>query len=157
MLIPVISIALVLTFVSLVLAASLAGLFFAFSMSVIGGLNELGADAASAAMRSINRRILNPWLFLTFLGTPLSALAAGIMTTIAGRDGFWLYLAAGVSFVGSFLVTAAVNVPMNNALEAGTLSWSDYAPRWTAWNTFRTLASLAVVALLGVALFLWRG
>src|SRR5690606_10268618 len=134
------AVALVLAFLALVLGAALAGLFFAFSMSVMRGLGDEGADAAASAMRSINRRILNPWLFLTFLGTPLAALAAGIVATLDGRDGTWLYLAAAVSFLGSFVITAAVNVPLNNALAARTISWADYARRWTPWNTVRTLA-----------------
>lgn len=140
---------------SLVLAALLAGLFFAFSMSVMRGLDTLGADAAASAMRSINRRILNPWLFLVFLGTPLSALAAGIVAGPAGEDGTWLFAAAALSFLGSFVITAAFNVPMNNALESGAITWTDYARRWTAWNTVRAIASAGTVALIGIALLTW--
>jgi uncharacterized membrane protein len=147
--------ALGLAFVSLALAALLAGLFFAFSMSVMRALDALGPDAAADAMRSINRRILNPLLFLVFLGTPLTAVAAGLVAQTAGLDGLWCFAAAAASFAGSFIVTSAVNVPMNNALEARTMSWPDYAPRWTAWNTVRTIASTASVLCLGASLLSW--
>ena len=147
--------ALGLTFLALALGAALAGLFFSFSMSVMRGLDELGPQAAASAMRSINRRILNPWLFLAFIGTPLAAAAAGVVALFSGHDALWLFLAAGVSIAGSFVVTSAINVPMNDALESGALDWAGYAPRWTAWNTVRTAASLVVVLLLGCALLTW--
>ncbi|SVB56547.1 uncharacterized protein METZ01_LOCUS209401 [marine metagenome] len=51
--------------------------------------------------------------------------------------------------VGSLLVTAAFNVPLNNALAAAnpeTLDseplWADYLRKWTAWNHVRTIAAI---------------
>lgn len=141
---------LVLPLAALVLHGALAGLFYAFSMSVMPGLRAVGPEQAGAAMRSINRKILNPWLYVVFLGAPVAALAAGVVG--GGPAAVWFYAAAGVNAVGSFLVTAAINVPMNNALEAGTMAWQEYAPRWTGWNTVRAAASLLGLALVGIGL-----
>ena len=54
--------------------------------------------------------------------------------------------------IGSFLITMAINVPMNNAVDAGTMAWKDYAPRWTAWNTVRAVACFISLVLVGIGL-----
>jgi uncharacterized membrane protein len=141
---------LILTLVTLALHGLLAGLYYAFSMSIIPALNALDPDQAEAAMRSVNRKILNPWLFIAFLGAPIAALVAGFLAD--GPAATWLFAAAGVSFAGSFLVTMTLNVPMNNAVDAGTLPWKRYSPRWTAWNTVRAVASTVSLVLVGLAL-----
>ncbi|MEV4170488.1 anthrone oxygenase family protein [Nonomuraea sp. NPDC049709] len=141
---------LVMALVTLLLHGALTGLFYTFSMSVMPGLNAIDPDQAEAAMRSINRKILNPWLYLAFLGSPIAALVTGFLADAPAA--IWFFAAAGVSFVGSFLVTMVINVPMNNALDAGTMSWKDYSPRWTAFNTLRAVASAAGLVLVGVAL-----
>ncbi|MFB4283205.1 MULTISPECIES: anthrone oxygenase family protein [unclassified Nonomuraea] len=141
---------LVMALVTLLLHGALTGLFYTFSMSVMPGLNAVDPDQAEAAMRSINRKILNPWLYLAFLGSPIAALVTGFLADAPAA--IWFFAAAGVSFVGSFLVTMVINVPMNNALDAGTMSWKDYSPRWTAFNTLRAVASAAGLVLVGVAL-----
>ena len=53
----------------------------------------------------------------------------------------------------------AVNVPMNNALDAidpdddqGTSYWRTYLQRWTAWNHVRALAGTAASVVLVVSL-----
>ncbi|NJP93637.1 DUF1772 domain-containing protein [Nonomuraea sp. FMUSA5-5] len=141
---------LALALITLLLHGALTGLFYTFSMSVMPGLNAIDPAQAEAAMRSINRKILNPWLYLAFLGSPLAALVAGILAN--GPAALWFFAAAAVSFVGSFLVTVVINVPMNNALDAGSMSFKDYSPRWTAFNTLRAVASAAGLVLVGVGL-----
>jgi uncharacterized membrane protein len=56
--------------------------------------------------------------------------------------------------VGTFAITAAVHVPMNNALAAvaansaeGATLWHRYLVRWTASNHARTISALLAVAL----------
>ncbi|TDD13028.1 DUF1772 domain-containing protein [Nonomuraea diastatica] len=141
---------LLLALITLVLHGALTGLFYSFSMSIMPALDAIDTAPAEVAMRSINLKIQNGWLFLVFLGSPLAALVAGFLAD--GMAAIWFFAAAGVSFVGSFLVTMALNVPMNNAQVAGTLSFKDYSPRWTALNTLRTVASAAALVLVGLAL-----
>ena len=66
-------------------------------------------------------------------------------------------LGAGLVYlVGCFGATVVFNVPMNEALAGMDLSseatrhyWSDtYLPRWTFWNTVRTLACGLSAAML---------
>ena len=77
------------------------------------------------------------------------------------RDTATLVAAAGLVYlVGCFGVTVVFNVPMNEALAGMDLSqeatrtyWSGtYVPRWTFWNTVRTVACGVAAALLLVAL-----
>ncbi|MER6512111.1 anthrone oxygenase family protein [Nonomuraea sp. NPDC001636] len=142
---------------ALVLNGLMAGVFFAFSTSVMPGLDAVGEEDAAAAMRSMNRKILNPGFLSTFTLAPVASLLAGVFLLIGGDGGpaVLAFAAAVVYFLGSIAVTAAINVPMNNALEAGDLAWQAYAPRWTRWNTLRGWASALAVALLGVALYVW--
>jgi len=68
-----------------------------------------------------------------------------------------LILIAGLVYlIGCFGVTVFFNVPMNEALAGMDLSqdatrayWTDtYLPRWTFWNTVRTVACGVSAALL---------
>lgn len=152
--------------VSLVLTAAVSGVFFAFSNSVVPGLDAVRPEQAITAMTSINRVILNPLFLATFVGPPIAAVLAGILIMIeGGTAGGLLFLAAAVVYVAACVApTAAVNVPLNNALDTGTIptdpaevgrTWTDYSGRWKRWNHWRAVGSLVAVALSGVALLVW--
>lgn len=156
--------ALTLTLISLVLASAIAGFFYAYSVSVMPGLNDSAPEAAVRAMQGINRMVRNPVFFVTFFLTPAFTLVAAALAARSGARTAALALAgaAAVYLVGAVAPTAAVNVPMNRDL-AGVSGaetdararaiWSGYAPRWTGWNHLRTAASSASLVLVGLALF----
>ena len=139
----------------------IGGLFFAFSVSVMGGLARIQPAEGIAAMQSINRVILNPVFFLAFFGTALACLV------IAGAS-LWNWSAAGAGYalagaavylVGSIAVTIVFNVPLNNALDAtsastseGAAVWAHYLATWVPWNHVRTVACPAASALLTMAI-----
>ncbi|KAB8188640.1 DUF1772 domain-containing protein [Nonomuraea phyllanthi] len=143
---------------ALVLNGLMAGIYFAFSTAVMPALDAVGEEPAAAAMRSVNRKILNPRFLPTFTLSPVAALVAGVLLLVAGAvlPGALAVAAAVAGFLGSIGVTAAVNVPLNNALDAGEVGWPGYAPRWTRWNSVRGWACALAVALLGAALYLWE-
>jgi uncharacterized membrane protein len=152
--------------VSLVLTATVSGVFFTFSNSIMPGLDAVRPEQAITAMTSINRKILNPLFLTTFVGPPVAALLAGILIMIAGGSvGGLLYIGAAVIYVtGCIAPTAAVNVPLNNGLDTGQIpadadeagrTWTDYSTRWTRWNHWRAAGSVVAVALSGVALLVW--
>ena len=60
----------------------MAGLFFAFSVSVMKALARLSSAEGIAAMQSINVAIINPVFVAAFFGTA-AALAAAASLTIA--------------------------------------------------------------------------
>ncbi|GAA3474660.1 anthrone oxygenase family protein [Nonomuraea roseola] len=146
---------------SVLLLGAMAGLFFAFSTSVIPGLDAIEPERAVAAMRSANRKILNPLFLPAFLAANVAPLVTGVLLLTQGRSsaGIAFLVAGGVYVVGAFVVTMAINVPMNNALEAGTgpaeRLWADYSPGWQRWNVIRGLASLLALGVAAAGLLMW--
>ncbi|MFB4195788.1 anthrone oxygenase family protein [Streptomyces carpaticus] len=151
---------------TLLTAACMTGVFFAFSVAVMPGLNAVDPVQSVTAMRSINARILNPLFLGAFVGVPLLAAGGGTLLLLTGERGaaLALFAAAGVYLLGAFAPTALVNVPLNDLLAAaGTPGsaeeaarlWAGYAPRWTAWNTVRAVFSALTVLLTALALYLW--
>ncbi|MEU6787215.1 anthrone oxygenase family protein [Nonomuraea angiospora] len=144
---------------ALVLNGLMAGVYFAFSTAVMPGLDAVDKEQAAAVMRSINRKILNPAFLSTFTLAPLLALIAGILLFVTGSGslpGILAVAGAVVAFAGSIMVTRVVNIPLNNAIDAGEADWADHSPRWTRFNTVRGWACVLTVVLLGVALYVWE-
>jgi uncharacterized membrane protein len=147
----------------LLACAVMAGFFYAYSVSVMPGLAAVGDPlVAIRAMQGINAAIRTPVFALAFfgaLGVPLLAAAAALAGPRRGAVAA-LALAGALAYgLGAFAVTLAVNVPLNEALAAATPTpgtaagiWGGYAPRWTAWNHLRTLASILSCALMAAAL-----
>lgn len=143
--------------------ALITGLFYAYTCSVIPGLHPLPDGAYLAAMQSINRAILNPVFFLSFLGTllllPLSTwLAYGQSNRLCFG---LLFLASGIYILGVIGVTLGGNVPLNDALDAVALTKASsselarlrtaFEPAWTRWHTIRTVACLVTLILVIVS------
>ncbi|WP_332643194.1 anthrone oxygenase family protein [Aeromicrobium sp.] len=144
--------------VLLVAATSLtglsAGLFATFSYAVMPGLRRSEDDALVSAMRGINIAIINPVFALVFVGSFIASVAA----LIAGWDDParpWIIAGLAAYVVGGFVVTGAVNVPLNDALESGTGSSASlresFEARWVRWNHVRSVLTVAAFVCLVVA------
>jgi uncharacterized membrane protein len=141
-----------------------AGVLYAYAVSVNPGLAVQPDESYVATMQAINEKIQNPLFFLSFFGAilfSLAALAAHYPRPRSGR--FWLIVLACVLYIGGgFLLTAFVNVPMNNHLAAVdpdaparilTRARNAYEGPWGFWNGVRTVFStLAFLALIGACL-----
>lgn len=147
--------------IPLVLYGLMAGFFYAYSVSVMPGLNDTPPDAAITAMQGINRAVRNPIFFTSFFLTPLFSLIAGVVLYRWDfrNSSVYLLLATLVYSAGVLLPTGAVNVPMNNALALVDVTqnsdqlatiWTSYASKWTLWNNIRGL--LCLIAFLLTAL-----
>ena len=139
----------------------IAGVFFAFSSFVMRALGRLHASGGIAAMQSINVAVLNPVFLGTFVGTALVCVFAMIAALLTWHDHQSVcMLVGGVLYLaGTFLVTIAFNVPLNNELAVvtpqdneGANVWANYRVKWTAWNHVRTAAALAAAASFTLAL-----
>ena len=128
----------------------MAGVFLAFSVSVMAGLGRLPPSEGAGAMRAINVAILNPLFLAVYVGTALVGAALVVAVAVTGGPAV-AAVGAGL-YLGAFGVTTVVNVPMNNALAAAGSDgvWENYLVRWTRWNHLRTAASTAALALLVV-------
>ena len=141
--------------------ALVGGIFFAFSSFVMPALGRIPAEEGIHAMQRINIDVYHWTFMLAFMGTPLACVATGIQAIRGPHDQAALYAILGcvVYLLGNFIVTAAGNVPLNNALAsvgADTIDavdrWSRYLVAWTRWNHVRTVASMIASALFLVAL-----
>ena len=162
--------AVALGFASVLLAGATAGVYLAFSISVMPALDAAPPASAIASMQAINRRIQNPVFFAAFFGVPVAAGLSGALFLSLDRAmaGGAMLAAAAVYLLGSLLPTIAVNVPLNNRLdkvdaqgkgEADTATgalWQEYSRRWTLWNTLRAIATFLSLLLAALGLF-WLG
>ena len=121
-----------------------AGLFATFSYVIMPGLKRASDAAFVDTMRGINIAILNPVFALTFGG----AFLVGLLALVLGWGDEarpWVLAGLVLYVLGAYVVTFAVNVPMNDALEAGKGSAASLREaiddRWTTWNHARSLLS----------------
>lgn len=136
----------------------IAGVFYGFEVAVNPAFQRLPDAGYLAAMQAINEVIQNPWFALSFFGAPLLLpLAAALHRR--GRSGrFGLLVAAALIYLaGSFGVTVAASIPLNEALAAVPLAEappaqlraarSRFAGPWNRWHRVRTLASVLACGL----------
>lgn len=149
------------TFISILGTGLIAGVFFAFSSFVMGALGRLPAANGIAAMQSINVIVLNPLFLGVFMGTAVLCLALALSAIMHWSEPGAAYLLAGSVFyvMGTFVVTIALNVPLNDELasvnpQSGDAIgvWTRYLTDWTMWNHVRTGAALIASASLIKAL-----
>lgn len=143
----------------LIIAAALtglsAGLFATFSYVVMPGLRRSDDAAFVGAMRGINIAILNPVFALVYGGSFIATIAALVVGWDDGSRS-WIIAALVTYALGAYVITGAVNVPLNNALEAGADSPSalrqTFEDRWIVWNHARSILTIAAFVCLLVAL-----
>ena len=136
----------------------MAGVFFAFSVSVMRALRSVPGPCGIAVMQSINVAIINPMFLSVFLGTAGACVLVAGLSIAQAATVTWPHIAGSALYlIGVLLVTMRFNVPLNNALARvspespeGEKLWRTYLSQWTAWNHVRTIASLG--ALLSFAL-----
>src|SRR5688500_12388138 len=143
--------------------ALIAGLFYAYSCSVNAGLGRLPDAGYLAAMQSINRVILNPLFFMSFMGTLiLLPISTWLQYSHPASLRFYLLFAATIVYgVGTFGVTMVGNVPLNVALDAFNIQASSaeeisqhralFEKPWNKLHSIRTIASAIALILVLVA------
>jgi uncharacterized membrane protein len=141
--------------------ALIAGLFYSYSCSVNPGLQRLPDAGYLSAMQSINRAILNPVFFLSFMGTLLLLpLASWLAYDGTSKRFVCLAMATLLYVVGTFGVTLFGNVPLNEALENFRIEGASVKDLYEArlaferpWNNLHHVRSLcSVIALVLVIL-----
>lgn len=154
-------------FLTTFLMSLIAGLFYSYSVSVNPGLNKLSDIEYLKAMKSINRAILNPLFFLSFIGTLVISpgTTALYFRNVGADSSFYLLLTSSVIYiVGVFGVTMLGNVPLNNALDALSITNQPHRELrsgrlqfeipWNRLHTIRTVANLFSLMLTVLALIM---
>ncbi len=143
---------------SLLLSAAIFGFFYAWVCSTMWGLDAIDPRVAIAAMNGMNGSVRNAVFAPAFFGTPLVLALTALLAWRAGfaRAGAWFGAGAALYLLGAFAVTAAVNVPMNQALMADGVPndpdraaqvWTAYSTRWQGFNQLRTVVSGLVLGM----------
>tara|TARA_R110001592_G_scaffold311503_1_gene586374 strand:- start:1228 stop:1728 length:501 start_codon:yes stop_codon:yes gene_type:complete len=151
-------------FGAVILTGLSAGLFYAWSVSVIPGTQKVSDSTYLETMQSINRAILNPAFFLIFFGSLVFLSIGSISQFNTSKTTFWIMLTASVLYsVGTIGVTALGNIPLNNQLDLLNLSnmASDkiqafrkfYEINWNRLHLIRTVFATASFVLSVIAVF----
>src|SRR5690606_5160320 len=108
----------ILLLLAVLLTGMVCGLFYGYQCSVIGGLGKLPDKEYLRAFQEINKAILNPWFFASFLGCLLILpLTAWRCYQSGMQASFYFLLAATIVYIiGVFGITMSRNVPLNDAL-----------------------------------------
>jgi uncharacterized membrane protein len=150
---------------SVVLTGLSAGLFLAWSVSVIPGTKKLVDLIYLETMQSINKAILNPAFFVVFFGSLILLSLSSISEFNGNKLAFWLLLGAAITYLtGTVGVTGLGNVPLNDQLEALNLAdmsiqkmvefRSYYETNWNRLHVIRTAFALLSFLLAVLALFI---
>ncbi|MBM7774791.1 putative membrane protein [Actinokineospora baliensis] len=137
------------------LMALIAGFFYAYACSVMPGLATVDDRTFVEAMRGINAVVRNVAFAPSFFGALLVTGIAVALQLRLRRVLPWT-AAALVLYAAAFVLTLAVNVPLNEWLATADLAdpaavRARYEGPWITWNIIRTaLATLAVVCLVVV-------
>ncbi len=141
-----------------------AGLYFAYSVSVMPALRHADDRTFVEVMQQINKSIQNPVFFAAFFGALVlpSVAAARQRRENSRAAATWTWIGFALYAVG-FLITLGANVPLNDQLaKAGdhiadfAVVRHDFETPWTIWNALRTVVSTAALGCLSRALLLHR-
>lgn len=145
------------------LTALIAGLFYSWSCSVIPGVARLSDEGYLNAMQAMNRAILNPLFFASFLGAALVLPVCTWQQVQAfGFSRGGLVVGATVTYwIGVMGVTMLGNVPLNNMLDGLDMSSASaekmsqlrtaFERPWIQLHQIRTVASVLALVLMILA------
>jgi uncharacterized membrane protein len=141
-----------------------AGTFALYAHTIMPGLRSTDDRTFVAAFQAIDRAIINPWFMGTaFVGALIFTPAALLMNL--GREALpWVAVALGLYLI-AFVITVAVNVPLNDAMKAAGhpdhirdlagVRARLHETRWAAWNLARVVTSTGAFGCLAWALVLY--
>lgn len=149
---------------ALVAMGLMAGLFFAFTISVMPGLGASDDRTFVTAMQHINDEIESGLFGLSFTGAFLFPVIATFLLWRRRQRGAALWAAAStLCYVLVLILTMGVAVPLNNDLAAAgaadriadlASARNDFESVWVPVNDARTLLCTLALACLGPALYL---
>ena len=153
----------VLLITSTVFTGLMAGLFYAWSISVTPGIGRLPDAGYLAAFQAMNRAILNPTFFIPFMGLvlllPLTTFR--LYQAGSGATTSYAFAATALYLIGIMAITVFGNVPLNNTLEVLSIEnmtadelatfREGFELKWNRLNWLRTGSSFLALILLVLA------
>ena len=149
------------------LCSLVAGFVFAFALVVMPGIRNLKDGEFIRAFQVMDRIIQNnqPVFMLVWVGSVVALVTSAVLGLgqLDGAERMLMIFAALAYLLCVQLPTFTINVPLNNKLQtldvdamnetAHKAARQDFEPRWTRWNSFRTVFASLAAAFLLVLLF----
>lgn len=146
------------------LTGLLAGLFYGWQCSVMNGLATLPDKEYLMAFQSMNKAILNPIFFLSFMGSLIALAITAFVFYKGGNSQVLPYLVTSLVIyaIGVFGITMSCNVPLNESVAAFDISTAteiqikemrlSFENPWNNWHLIRTIASIVSFIILTIPL-----
>ncbi|QQS41380.1 MAG: DUF1772 domain-containing protein [Acidobacteriota bacterium] len=148
--------------ITALLVSLVAGFLFAFAVVVMPGVGKMDDLRFVETFRAIDRVIQNnsPLFLLVWAGSGVGSIASAVVGLLYLQGVALAFTLTGCAvFIALVHVpTVAVNVPLNNRLQAldpEKLSVEElkearnaFEKPWLFWNTVRTVASVLALAML---------
>ncbi len=152
--------------ITALLCGLVTGLLFGFVVVAMPGIGTLDDREFLRGFKVMDRVIQDrqPLFMLVWIGSVMSVFATAILGLIDldGAEQVLAVTAAAVYVLGVQVPTAAINIPLNNAVQSldldgmdrGALARAreDFELRWNRWNAIRTALGAAATMLLLVLL-----
>lgn len=144
----------------------MTGIFFTWTNAVMPGIGKLSNLEFLKALQSMNRVILNPLFYISFIAPMvLFAMSLFFNYTLSSNSIFRLLFAAAIIYIlGVFFITVLGNIPLNNLLDQSQLEMlnleelqslrTQIEVPWNQFNLIRTLSSFSSFVFLLIATFL---
>ena len=140
-------------FTTTLFSGLVAGLLYAYSVSVNMGLKSLGNTEYIRAMQAINSAIQNPAFFISFMGLLVLFPITVYQQYSLHSDSLYLLVSGMIIyFVGVFALTITGNVPLNEQLAKFSIATSSadeisamrkaFEEPWNKLHAIRTAASI---------------
>lgn len=139
----------------------IAGVFYAYAISVMPAFARMDDRMVIEAMQKINVVIVNPAFMVGFLGTVGFTFLA-VISHLGSRPTLWWIGIALVLNLVAFGITAGCNVPLNDQLAAAgdpavlpdpETVRAAFEPDWVRWNIVRGVLHGLAFLILCAALF----
>jgi uncharacterized membrane protein len=138
---------------------TVAGVFGLYAHTVMPGLGGTDDRTFIGAFQALDRAIINPLFMVTFLGALAFTAVAAVLCLLDDDRSVLVWVAVAFAlYLAAFVITIAVNVPLNDELKAAGSpdQLADPAAvraafdesRWIAWNLVRTVATVVAFACL---------
>ncbi|HST73255.1 MAG TPA: anthrone oxygenase family protein [Kocuria rosea] len=134
-------------------SALVAGFYVAFSAVVMPALERRPAAEAVSTMVAINEAAVRLPFMALFFGSAAASAATVVAAPIEDDPAVALRVAGAVASLAGWVLTMAVNVPLNTGLArhpptARAAAWAGYTRAWTRANHLRAASSTIGAVLL---------
>jgi uncharacterized membrane protein len=135
---------------TIILFALVMGIFWGTWFSLSRTMDQLSAETFLAVGHEMIRNLGGPMAILLPLSLLSGLVTLALLWPHRDAAAFWWLAAGFLLMVAALVITLAVEVPIDNRIEAWTVAtlpadWRSIQSRWELWHTIRTFTSIAAV------------